>query len=62
MGKAVLKKEVKQCRAWDVDDHMTRQEVARLLALSYGQVRRAEVTGLNKLFKNDKLRAWADER
>ena len=62
MGKAVLKNEVKQCREWDADDHMKRQEVAESLALSYGQVRRAEITGLNKLFKSDKLRAWADAR
>ncbi len=62
MGKAVLRKAVPQNRAWDIDDHMSRSEVARALRLTYGQVRRAEVTGLNKLFRNDKMRAWADER
>ena len=62
MGKAVLRKKVKQCRSWDVDDHMTRQEVAQSLNLTYGQVKRAETTGLNKLYDNKTLRAWADER
>ena len=62
MGKTLLRKKVKQCRAWDVDDHMTRQEVAAILQLTYGQVKRAETTGLNKLYENKTMRAWADER
>jgi hypothetical protein len=62
MGKALLKKKVKQCREWDVDDHMTRKEVAASLNLTLGQVRRAETTGLNKLYENKLMRAWADER
>ena len=62
MGKSLLRKKVKQCREWDVDDHMTRKEVAASLNLTLGQVRRAETTGLNKLFDNKLMRAWADER
>ncbi len=62
MGKSLLRKKVKQSRAWDADDHMTRQEVTESLNLTYGQVKRAETTGLNKLYENKTLREWADER
>ena len=62
MGKSLLRKKMKQSRAWDADDHMTRQEVAEVLSLTYGQVKRAETTGLNKLYENKTLREWADER